>query len=69
MYWMDALYSLFGLLVIGRHHSWSPWTWQRSVTLETPQYTGEYGSAVLMSAKQRPQASPGPGPGADPNES
>ena len=34
-----------------------------------PEYAGEYGSAVPVSAKQRPQASPGPRPGADPNES
>lgn len=32
-------------------------------------YEGEYGSAVPVSAKQRPQASPAPRPEADPKAS
>ena len=57
------------------HHSWLPATGQRSVTLTTivcpngPEYEGEYGSASPVSAKQRPHASPGPLPGADPKVS
>lgn len=34
-----------------------------------PVYAGEYGSALPVSAKHRPQASPAPEPGAEPNES
>jgi len=34
-----------------------------------PVYAGEYGSAFPVKAKQRPQASPGPVPGVDPNAS
>ena len=44
---------------------------QRFVTLTTmlwkgPVKAGEYGSAVPVKRKQRPQASPGPRPGGDP---
>ena len=65
---------LFALLRDWPHHSWLPCTGQRSVTLTTmvlngPVNAGEYGSAVAVTAKQRPHASPAPSPGADPKES
>ena len=36
------------------------------ILLKGPVNPGEYGSALAVKAKQRPQASPGPRPGADP---
>jgi len=48
--------------------------YQRSVTMTTmlwkgPVKAGEYGSAVPVKEKQRPQASPGPRPGGAPKAS
>lgn len=40
-----------------------------TIVLNGPVNEGEYGSAFAVTAKQRPQASPGPSPGAEPNDS
>ena len=52
-------------------NAWEYNIYQRFVTLTTmlwkgPVKAGEYGSAVPVKRKQRPQASPGPRPGGDP---
>lgn len=65
---------MFGLLRDWPHHSSLPCAGQRSVTLTTivwngPLKSGEYGSFVAVTAKQRPHASPGPSPGPEPNAS
>ena len=73
-HWTGAPCWLFALLRDWPHHSWLPCTGHRSVTLTMmvlngPGKEGEKGSLLAVTAKQRPQASPGPSPGADPNES
>ena len=70
-YWVDAPNELVGFDVVWPHHCSLPASGQRSVTFTTtvlkgPVYDGEYGSALAVSAKQRPQASPAPRPGPEP---